>query len=778
MTVVVSRSCCELPLKREVQLYRLAQGGEVITICTLWESQHSRDSFPLAMVIFLVLYQSSRRMEPMLAQNMRPKFNADTCYISVRDGVYLRSNNGRLMLKGKSLYHLVEHLVPHFNGNATLEEITEGLDTDRKRMVTNLIEKLFVHHFLKDTSQDQLHTLRPAELEIYSSDITFIESFQTSAAYQFERFRNKHLLLIGSGLSFTSLVQASLQCGVRQIDVIITPESGVGSSRPDLLVLFATCDSEQIVQSIDAPRWDDEADVLNTIQDYDALLHIAERPMLARAKLFNRLCVEQQKTFIQAIVVDDHAWIGPLVSPETGGCWECAWRRLQANLTHLSEQRSHYEFHDQPTVSSQFLALPTAALTANRLIFELFKYVTQTGFTKTAGNLIDIDLETFLSESHSFLPHPHCLACQHPIIPTALQFLEQIQQVQHQGPIDLDTFSENIARCVDNRLGLFTAIDDGNFVQAPLAVYKVHLSNPMLRKRESEPLNVVTASTDTINARLRASQRACELYAANLVDRRRLRSREAVQQYTLPAISTDQLIGIKPPLTEVETWTWALDLHTQKACLVPAMHVFFSLHNKERGIASGMIWEEALCQALFDWCNYLTVGQLKDTQHSSIQVDLARSPMTPEGVHLYHLLKAAVGQITIYDITGALQVPTFATCLGEKVVAYSTHCDVAQALRMGLEQALQQYQSEQFQQPEYAVVPVPDFPSTLRSDQLSVPDYTLPEVWSERLEWLLQQFQANSLRAFAIPLNHDPALMQVLPSIVRVLLIRAEVKHG
>lgn len=725
-------------------------------------------------------------MEHILAQNMRPKFNADTCYIPVSDGVYLRSNNSRLMLKGKSLYRLLEHLVPHLNGNSTLEEITGGLDTDRKRMVTNLIEKLFVHHFLKDTSQDQLHTLRPAELEIYSSDITFVESFQTSAAYQFERFRNKRLLIIGSGLSFTLLVQASLQCGVRQIDVIITPESDIGSSsHPDMLDLFATCDSEQIVQSIDAPRWDDEAEVLDTIQVYDAILHISERPMLARALMLNRLCVEQQKTFIQAIMVDDHAWVGPLVSPETGGCWECAWRRLQANLPRCSEQLSHYEFQDQSMVStSRFLAMPTVTITANRLIFELFKYVTQTGFTKTVGNLIDIDLETFLSENHPFLPHPHCLACQHPIIPTALQFLEQIQQLQHQGPIGLDTFSENIARCVDNRLGLFTAIDDDNFVQAPLAVYKVNLSNPMLRKSQSEPLSVVAASTDTINARLHASQRACERYAANLVDRRRLLPHEAVQQQTLPAISTDQLIGVKPPLTEVEMWTWALDLHTQQAYLVPATQVFFSLSNKERGtesergVASGMIWEEAICQALLDWCNYLTVGQLKDAQQSSIQVDLARSPMTPEGAHLHHLLKAAVGQITVYDITGTLQVPTFATCLGEKVIAYSTHCDVAQALRMGLEQALQQYQSEQFQQSEYAVVPVPDFPSTLRSDQLYVPRYTLPEAWSARLEWLLQKFQANSLRALVIPLNHDPALMQMLPYIVRVLLIRAEVKHG
>jgi hypothetical protein len=74
-------------------------------------------------------------------------------------------NNSNLLLKGKSLYSLLERLVPNLNGNATLEEITEELDADRKRMITNLLEKLFAHDFLKDISQDKHHTLHPLERE-------------------------------------------------------------------------------------------------------------------------------------------------------------------------------------------------------------------------------------------------------------------------------------------------------------------------------------------------------------------------------------------------------------------------------------------------------------------------------------------------------------------------------------------------------------------------------------------------------------------------------------
>jgi hypothetical protein len=339
---------------------------------------------------------------------------------------------------------------------------------------------------------------------------------------------------------------------------------------------------------------------------------------------------------------------------------------------------------------------------------------------------------------------------------------------------------------VDSRLGLFTTIEDDNFVQAPLAVYKASVSNPMLQRNRPAILTIAEASIDAGDARLRASQKACSLYAANLVDHRRLLPLEAVQQpHTFPVPSADQLIGMQSFPNQNKLWTWALDLQTQQACIVPAGQVFSTLHNQDqgvesgRGIASGISWEEAICQALLDWCNYLTVEHLKDARQAYFQVDLTRTLLTPEGLYLYHLLKTAVGQkIFVYDVTGSLGIPTFATCFGAKVVAYSTHCDQAQALSMGFERALQQYQAEQCLQLEYTVAPVPDFPPALRGAQLSAPHYTLPDTWPARQEWLLQRFQANGLRSFVVPLDHDPALAQVLPFIVRVLLSRAESKKG
>lgn len=713
----------------------------------------------------------------MVAQSTRPKWKVDTHCTPMSEGVYLRGNNNRFFLKGKSLYPLLERLIPYFNGSTSLEELTEGLDAERKRMIASLIEKLFTHNFLKDTSQDQPHTLCQEELETYAPDITFIDSFQTSAACRFACFRDKRLLIIGSGPGFTSLVQASSRYRVKQISAVVTPEGDFDAvAHQEMQDLFARYGPEENVRLIAAPAWDDESSVHNIIQSSDAILHIAERPMLARAQLLNRLCIEQRKVFIQAILVDNQAWIGPLVSPETKKCWECAWRHRQANLTH---QFSQDEFQDQPLVSSnRLLTRSEATILANRLLFTLLQHVTQAGSPETVGKLSIIDLATFLSESHTFLPHPHCLACQHPVVLTAPQFLEQIQQLQHRSPIDPDTLLENMADCVDEKLGLFTAIDDSRFAQAPLTVYQAKLPNLSSRECQSDPLSTIAVSTNTREAKIRITQKACECYAANLVDQRRLLPYEAVQQHSYPILPADHLLGIKFPPKEKEMWTWALDLQTQQALLVPASAVFSAFCEQGRGIASGKTWEESVCLALLDWCNYLSVEQLKDTLRAYPLVDLEKAILTPEGRHLDCLLKAASAHIAIYDVTGALRIPTFATCLGKEIVACTTHCDVAQALCLGLEQALQQYQSEQFQEHDYAVASVPDFPLSLRGDQWCVPHSTASDTWPARLEWVLQQLQANGLYAFMAPLDHDPSLTQILPFIVRVLLSRKGLKKG
>ncbi len=707
---------------------------------------------------------------------MQPKLKGDTFYISTGDGVYLRNNQSSYKIKGKVMYRWIEKLVPYLDGQHTLEELIDGLDEERQAMVTKLVTTLLTNHFLKDASCDLPHTLSPLELETYAPEIAFIDSFCDSAAFRFERFRTHQVLIIGSGLTLTRLVHACLKSGLRQVSVITTAECEMHTRRhQDDLALFHRSDPQQTLREIAAPDWNNEAEVLAILQPFDTILHLSDRPMLARAHMLNKLCITHAKTLLQAMIVADHAWIGPLVRPDATGCWECAWRRLQGNLTNMQEQFPSYTFQDQPTRPlSRFVALPTAALIANHLSFELLKYVTEAGPVETQQKLIEIDLETLRSQSHPFLPHPLCSACQQPVPRTETAFLDAIHQLEQGETLDQDLFSKQVTPCFETRLGLFSALNEDDFTQLPLVACKAIVSNPMPQEHLNNPQTILGIGNNLSTSRRRVALQACELYASSIIDRRRLPSREMQQK---PLLHADRFFS-ESPLAEVTEWTWAADLSSGQACLVPATLAYPVLRARalhgipQLGIGSGMSWAEALSRGLLSLCQHLTVAQLSDRQKPYPQIDLAATPLEPEGTAQRHTLSYILGEteetLKVYDVTGPLRIPTFAFCLDDKTIAYTTRFSVSQALRDGLEMA---FMSWQLADEESATLPpVLDLPPALRGDDISTPAYEVPLEWPERLQWLQAALQKMGWHALAVPLDLDPALRAVQPYIASVLL--------
>jgi bacteriocin biosynthesis cyclodehydratase domain-containing protein len=702
------------------------------------------------------------------------------------DGVYLRNNNNHLMLKGKSLYPLLERLIPHLNGHTTLEELTGGLDAGRKSMITHLVEKLLAHNFLYESSPDQAATLSPQEQPTSAANLAFIGSFQPSATSRLEAFRNSHLLLVGEEPACSVLVQACLQCDVKQISALVTPGDEVTSQKlPGTVDAFTGyARSEQQVQWLLLPDPENLGELREQIQCCDAVLHLATRPALARAHLLNRLCIEEQKPSIQALVAGNDAWIGPLVCPEVAGCWECAWLRWQANHASFSES-DDLAFRDQPQIAKNyFLNRPAATMLAQRLVFALFKYVTRIGSLETQGHVSILHLTSGLSEQHAFLPHPLCQACQHPMPATATRFMEQVQQIQQQTPVDRNTLLEHLpAGLIDERSGLLTTFTSDPFVQIPLAICQVTLANPALSQQRVAPLTLTVAGRDTADARWRAFEQACTHYAARLVDQRRLFSLDPDQIREYNALSANQLVYPQTSSLQPELWIWALDLLTQRVYPVSAAQVFGQQDQRTAhapalapGISAGTSWAEAISLALLSWCNYFTVKEMADVHQPFAQVNLVSTRLTPEGIYDAHLLQTTGELLAVYDITGSLQVPTFVTCLGNRAVACTTHCDAAQAIGMGLERAVQRYQAEQCQ--PYEQEHAPDLPLSLRGAQWSVPRYASPETWPDRSTWLLQRLRDAGLRALAVPLNHDPALSGISPLIVRVVLSNVDAQRG
>jgi putative thiazole-containing bacteriocin maturation protein len=125
-------------------------------------------------------------------------------------------------MEGSSIVQWIEKLLPMFNGNHTLSELTDGLPDPYRKRVMEIAEVLYGNGFVRDVSQDSPHQLREQVLERYASQIEFLESCGDSGAHRFETYRKKKVLAIGSGPLFLSLVSSLIESGLPAFRILIT----------------------------------------------------------------------------------------------------------------------------------------------------------------------------------------------------------------------------------------------------------------------------------------------------------------------------------------------------------------------------------------------------------------------------------------------------------------------------------------------------------------------------------------------------------------------------
>ncbi len=694
---------------------------------------------------------------------MRPKLRGDTKYVPTPDGVYLQNNRRVLRIPGKQVYQWVDRLAPYLDGNHSLAELTGGLSADRAEMVDQLVEMLAGAGFVKDVEADCSHTLSPAETDAYAPEIAFIDYFCDSAAARFQTFRHTRVAAVGSGQTLVALVAANLAVGLRNVDALVTGECPTDlDRRRQHLESARQRDPDQALSVQTVTGWDGDEDTARAALDpFDAVVHVSDRPMLSRARMLDRVCRAEGKVLVQVVIVGDQAWIGPLTGSDDDHAvgWESAWRRLQATRTGPAAGRHRFAFTDDPTAPvSQYLAPPTAALVANHASFEVFKHLTGVSVAETRGQLLRVDLETLHTTAHRFQPHPTCLpvaqnAALHPAVSNREGLAETVDRLARSEPTDEQVFSHQVRDCFDSELGLFTFIDEADFQQLPLNVCRVTISNPALLAEPHESVTAVGVGTDAGMARRRAAQRACELYAAGVVDERRVISGHGQGAQV-----------------------WGYDLGEQRPRLVAAAPVFPTLRGlvpslaSAPWLASGFGWAEAVATTLASVCQQLTVAGLDLGGEPFPLIDLDAGVLDEQGARYAQILRTWGIRVAVYDVTGTLQIPTFAFCVGNETVAYQTNVDVRDALRCGLEQTVAHEQARAHHQPDYAPPHVADLPHRARGVRLTPPQPRSPGDWAHQQRRLCDALMQQGRRVVVVPLDHDPAVTDVLPHIVNLVV--------
>ncbi len=724
---------------------------------------------------------------------MRPRLGEDVRYVPSPEGVYLHNSAGQATLRGKHSYEWLHRLAPYLTGEHKLTELTEPLPAAQRQMVTDLVSMLHQQGFVTDAHADRPHTLNQTERETYAAEIAFIRYALDSAEYRFQRYRQAEVLLLGTGPLLIALVETSLAAGCKTVRVAAaTPgearqlhDAGQGARR-------------DAAQRLDLIVTDVAGDIGNdSLAEVDVVLQIAtaghEVNLLRVAD-----AAEQAGVILgQVLVSDDQAWFGPVGHPARTGAGS-AWRRLGAlGPTDPQDARDLSEDLAQPDTAG-WLTGPVPALIAGRLCLGAFRALTGLDERprppgEPATVLTYLDLRTLDGQIHRFQPHPLARRVSDAPLRTGSPLgTATVDTSAHAAQAAIATLAAGPAlpaaqllkaakACVDPRTGMLSTLDEEDFTQLPLAVARATVSDPCgLLPAWAPPVTVVGYGADQEQARVRTLCAAFAAYGSLAVDARLL------QPHTdLPSPATGELA-----LDGARVWGW--DLIDGALRPVPARKAFPALtkppvpYRAPLGAAAGLSWSDAVSSGLRQHCEALLAAQLEHAAQPFPQIPLAAPLLTECGGELLDLLATARQPVSVYDLGALLDLPAYAFCAGDTTVALCCAATSTEAITAGLERVLLAWQAHTQGRTAYAPTVPPPLPKRLRRPLSPrwepVADLNHAEASERakcreagddgvtgRLAVVLKTQTGYS--PVAVPLNHDPEALRVMPYLIQVVLL-------
>ncbi|MEH7464307.1 putative thiazole-containing bacteriocin maturation protein [Bacillus thuringiensis] len=435
-----------------------------------------------------------------LNSSTRLKMKRDTFFLSNPKGeVYFRNNASSFRMEGKSINQWIEKLVPMFNGENTLENLTDGLPELYRKRVFEIAEILYQNEFATDISQDHPHQLSEHILKKYASQIEFLDNLGVSGAYRFQSYRQTKVLVVGSGSFFVSLVSALLESGLPQFQMLITDSVQTNKRRLKELIAHAQkTDPEVAIEEIFLQK-EKRNSLKDAVQPFQAILYISQGADIEELKILHAICKEEKKIFIPAISMQGVGLAGPLVHPENDACWESAWRRLHKSA--FSKTSGEHTFSST-----------TEAMLANVIVFELFKKVTDITKHTQTNQFFLLNSETLEGNWHSFLPHP--LVTEKMEIRWVQDFHTRNKQRSSENEWNESTL--NLNSLVSKEAGIFHIWEAGDLKQLPLAQCRIQTVDPLSEGPAELLPHMICTGLTHMEARYEAGLAGVETYISRI----------------------------------------------------------------------------------------------------------------------------------------------------------------------------------------------------------------------------------------------------------------------
>jgi len=432
-----------------------------------------------------------------LNPSMRLKVKGDTFFLPDPDGhVYFRNNSGSFKLEGSTIDQWIEKLIPVFNGKYTLDDLTNGLPEPYRDRVYEIAGKMYENGFVRDVSQDRPHQLPDEVLQNFAPQIELLDNFGDSGAYRFQSYREAPILAVGSGSFLASLVAALFESGMPKVHVLITKSEPAHRWRLAELEAHARrADPEAALVEVGLQEGWREA-----VQPFHSILYVSEEGNTEELRALHAVCRAEKKVFLPAMCMQQVGFAGPVVHPDSEGCWESAWRRI-----HRSAIDKDPQLHPFSSVAG--------AMLANVIVFELFKTVTGMTEAELYNQFFLLDLETLEGGWHTFVPHPLVTGR------AAVQWVQDLDvRLEHSKDGDesgglLPFFNQ----LTSPQSGIFHSWEEGDLKQLPLALCRVRPADPLSEGPVMPLPDIIAAGLTHEEARREAGLAGIEAYLSRMV---------------------------------------------------------------------------------------------------------------------------------------------------------------------------------------------------------------------------------------------------------------------
>lgn len=570
--------------------------------------------------------------------------------VATANGARILTNRGTESFTGATIHDSLRRLASRLDGTSTMDELTAGLDPERRAMVERIVALLMREGIATDGEP-----LEPR------GELGYLDSFVPDAEAAYRRYREADIVVVGAGAVVGELLDVLARSGATRLTALVTTDlpTDLPSELPTGLPSEAG-GNRSVVRRVEL----DELPGALAELTPDLVVQVAGAD---QALDLGRWCRAGGVRIVHGARVGDELWIGT--------DWESAWRRLgsPADLPATGEWMPEEAALVAAMVGmAAFRELTGCAAPDDGLVCARPGQLETTVLEDTVP--ADTVLEDTVLEDtvHRCLPHFAARAANGPY--DALDTITALAAGPVLSPEQLDAAG---ARLVDPRLGVIRELSERDFAQLPLNVTAAVLA-------DDPPRLVTGAALGVREARWRAVLGAIAAYAASVVDPARLVPSED------GGLAMGQRLGGGDRL-------------------VNATDVFTPLGRPQPGVVAGFDWSSAVLAGLLDCCAHrtaMTVGR-----RGALTV-LDPWELRPDGearasLELLDLLGV---RPVVHDVTGPLLAPTLAFSAAGRTIAYSSGLTASAALADGLRAVVLDEQSRRNAQPEYAPPPVPQLP--------------------------------------------------------------------